>query len=37
MYARSFVTSSSVRSFTFVSGLSPSSAATLRAVGWPIP
>src|SRR5919201_1901314 len=33
MYVRSFVTSSSVRSRIFVFGSSPSSAATLRAVG----
>jgi hypothetical protein len=37
MYWRSFVTSSSVRSRIFVSGSRPSAAATLRAVGWPIP
>jgi hypothetical protein len=37
MYWRSFVTSSSVRSRTFVSGFRPSAAATLRAVGWPMP
>ena len=37
MYWRSFVTSSSVRSRIFVSGLNSSAVATLRAVGWPIP
>src|SRR5436305_3244139 len=37
MYARRFDTSSSVRSRIFVSGSRASEAATLRAVGWPIP
>src|SRR5581483_4901723 len=37
MYSRSFVTSSSVRSRTFVSGESPSACAILSALGWPMP
>ena len=37
MYARSFVTSSSVRSRTFASGSRPSAVQIFCAVGWPMP